>query len=422
MSHSHSSSASVEEHADSTSPSFQFSSHQSLDNSPWLPLQLKEIQGPEYPGSRIKRLRTAPPSPPTSPSQAESFVPSGDMLQAHSDFQEPRTPLPTRRDGRSSDDISYLPTPPGSEDGDNVEDLLDIAYPAQSRPLPYCELPRLLGIGRGRGTLRNACNAAPPHLASSASPDRYISNRSSSQDPGRNFRLSKSPDLLTPDEKLLRRDSATPDPFVSSPRPMRHGRSLISSSDSRTAARSQRGSRSGQDVLMIPHHAHPPPHNRQASVGAVWNVGGGIIQPTGPVEGISDGQGGLIGSGTNAPLYTAKFSEKDTPEDDQDTYENRLAIALDIDRSRKVLDFSRSQKSKMPVIGTKRKRGEIVSRTQWKYGEWTRQGDISRKQSHGLLRKKCLVATSSCSKGPEERSQTCSHHPFQSLGCTKPSR
>ncbi|KAL8719166.1 MAG: hypothetical protein Q9181_008093 [Wetmoreana brouardii] len=130
-------------------------------------------------------------------------------------------------------------------------------------------------------------------------------------------------------------------------------------------------------MLMIPHHAHPPPQNRQASVGALWNIGGGISQLTGPIEGISDGRGGLIGSGTNAPLYTAKFSEKDAPEDDEGAYENRLAVALNIDMARKVLDFSRPQRGDKVASGSKRKRGHFVSRTQWKYGEWIREGDIS---------------------------------------------
>ncbi|KAL8736422.1 MAG: hypothetical protein Q9166_000214 [cf. Caloplaca sp. 2 TL-2023] len=117
----------------------------------------------------------------------------------------------------------------------------------------------------------------------------------------------------------------------------------------------------GPDLLMIPHQAHPSPYPRQASIGAVWNVGGGSSHTSGPIEAISDGRGGFIGSGTNAPLYTAKFLEKDPPEDDLNTYEHRLAIALEIDRNRKVFDFSRPPKRERTVSGAKRKRAPKVA-------------------------------------------------------------
>ncbi|KAL8968583.1 MAG: hypothetical protein Q9183_002398 [Haloplaca sp. 2 TL-2023] len=128
---------------------------------------------------------------------------------------------------------------------------------------------------------------------------------------------------------------------------------------------------------MLPHHAHPPPHRRQASIGAVWNVGGGIAFPIGPVGGVPDGRGGMIGSGTNAPLYTAKFSEKDPPKTDQDIFDNRVAVALGIDRARKVLDISQPPKQSDQASAGRRRRAEVVQQTQWKNGEWSRPGDIS---------------------------------------------
>ncbi|KAL8679499.1 MAG: hypothetical protein Q9186_004222 [Xanthomendoza sp. 1 TL-2023] len=247
----------------------------------------------------------------------------------------------------------------------------DADDPSIAACIPF---PTLLpGKARGRGLYRRAYDTGTPNSASSASPDRFISNRSTPQTSAKSFRLGKPPHLLSPDEKLLRRDSATPDPFLStSPGRSSHGGSSLTGHDSRAAVRSQSRSVSGPDVLIMPHHAHPPPQPRQASMGAVWNIGGGSSHPTGPIRRISNGRGGFIGSGTNAPFYTAKFLEKNPPEDDTDTYEHRLAIALDIDRNRKVLDFLHPQKRERAVNCAKRKRGDFVSRTQWRYGEWTR--------------------------------------------------
>ncbi|KAL9030629.1 MAG: hypothetical protein Q9196_001265 [Gyalolechia fulgens] len=300
------------------------------------------------------------------------------QAQTSRGLQLPRTPSPTQKARAVSEGSFYLPTPPGSQCGDATETLPEILYPVQPRPLSQCRITPLPGKGRGGDSRRRIHSIATPQPTPSASPDRYISNRNALQDSARTFRLGKPPHLLSEVEKLLRQDSATPDPFVSgSPRWFRRGRSPISTSISRSASRSESRSVSNPDVLTILPSALASSQVRQASAGAVWNIGGGSSYPTRPIQGVSNGRGGLLGSGTNAPLYTAKFLEKDAPEEGIDTYENRLAIALDIDRTRRTLDFTRPQSRPRQVSGTKRKRTDFVERTQWKYGEWTREGDIS---------------------------------------------
>ncbi|KAL8928843.1 MAG: hypothetical protein Q9208_001621 [Pyrenodesmia sp. 3 TL-2023] len=125
---------------------------------------------------------------------------------------------------------------------------------------------------------------------------------------------------------------------------------------------SSRVVRDGPDVedhrSLIPSADRPLGLN-PGVLGAVWNIGGGVPHANGPIRAISDGRGGLVGSGTNAPLYTASFLVKDDSEEDKDTFSDRLAAALDIDTTRKVLDFSRPQRK---------------TRT---YGEWMREGNIS---------------------------------------------
>ena len=49
--------------------------------------------------------------------------------------------------------------------------------------------------------------------------------------------------------------------------------------------------------------------HRQISAGAIWNVGGSAVVQ-GSVAAIPNGRGGLLASGTNAPLFTASFFNK----------------------------------------------------------------------------------------------------------------
>lgn len=376
-------SASVEEHNISISPYFSCSSPLPSGTPQWPVGQPEEPKTPEYPDSRRKRIRTAPLSPPESClDKQESPVHCG-QSQTSSGFQTPRTPSPTSSDRKASDGIAYLPTPPESLDGGAAGDLLDLTYEVQARPLSQCRLTSLASRGRVREPGLGARGAGTPQSASTASPDRYISSRNA-QDSTRSFRLGKPPHLLSDAEKLLRNDSATPDPFVSgSPTRTRRERPLVSNSLSRSTSRSQSRSVSNPDALTIAQLPLPSLQLRQASVGAVWNIGGGSSHPTGPIRAISDGRGGLIGGGTNAPLYTAKFLSKEGSEEDEDTFQHRLAAALDIDRTRRTLDFSRPQPRGRKVSGTKRKRADFISRTQWKYGEWMREGDISCKPTRG---------------------------------------
>ncbi|KAF2808758.1 WD40 repeat-like protein [Mytilinidion resinicola] len=78
--------------------------------------------------------------------------------------------------------------------------------------------------------------------------------------------------------------------------------------------------------------------NRQVSAGAVWNVGGSSAA-TDTVVGVTNGRGGLLASGTNAPLYTTMFITGSDAAAELDTYEQRLALAFDVDRSDKTLNI-----------------------------------------------------------------------------------
>lgn len=227
---------------------------------------------------------------------------------------------------------------------------------------------------RAQGTGATAGYRTP-----STSPDRYISNRYTPQDASRTFRLSKSPQQLSNAEKLLRHPSVTPDPFG----PL-NVRRIREPRINASANVDPRGVQSRTRTIGTTNVQHPPQdplaiQNRQASAGAVWNVGGGSqVTPSGPVRGISDGRGGFVSSGSNAPMFTSHFFDDDTLDQDNSQLESRLAVALGIDQTCRVLDIPRSpvqaRSFSTGSIGTKRKYSHVGTRTLWKHGEWVQEG------------------------------------------------
>lgn len=208
-------------------------------------------------------------------------------------------------------------------------------------------------------------------------PDRYIADRDASQSQFETFRLSKSPHKLSVNEKLLRQKSATPDPFAPS-RPARAQARELPSVDARNGNRVRPLGISGTNVLGVPRDG-PGIESRAASIGAVWNVGGNTAATSpGPVQGIPDGRGGMLGSGTNAPMYTSNFLEGRLTEQDHDCFEGRLAAALDIDQTRRIFNSSQSpeygRRASSNPQSTKQNLPYRESRTQWKDGEWIREG------------------------------------------------
>lgn len=237
---------------------------------------------------------------------------------------------------------------------------------------------------RGRGTDATAAYRTP-----STSPDRYISNRYTPQDASKTFRLGKCPQKLSSAEKLLRHRSAAPDPFG----PLNVGRTR----EARISASANPDPRAVQTrtrTIGTTNVQHPPQdplalQNRQASAGAIWNVGGGSQAiPSGPVRGVSDGRGGFISSGSNAPMFTSHFFDDHTLDEDHSQLEGRLAVALDIDQTRKVLEISRSSVQARSVstgsIGIKRNHSYVESRTRWMNDQWV-QDDSQLRESAFFL-------------------------------------
>lgn len=211
------------------------------------------------------------------------------------------------------------------------------------------------------------------------SPDRFIPTRASFDSPGTPFRVSRAPRHMSPEERLLRRRDLSADPFIPS-RPRR----AVSVPRRRTperryspryvphlvndaAALRDNGPLGTSDVL------------RQISAGAVWNVGGSSAATGGPPVGISDAMGGLLGSGTTAPMYVAKFLEKTTPAEERERHEARLALALDIDQATRLLDICRLSPHLDSRPSPSSPNYERYCPIAWKDNAWKRAEGIKRK-------------------------------------------
>jgi len=79
-----------------------------------------------------------------------------------------------------------------------------------------------------------------------------------------------------------------------------------------------------------------------------------------------------MGSGTNAPLYTTPFSiARHKMREDMENHESRLAEALELDRSTRVLEFrDPSISPPRSVANDKKKNSEIEQKTIWNGTEW----------------------------------------------------
>ncbi|KAK2627596.1 hypothetical protein QTJ16_003562 [Diplocarpon rosae] len=164
-------------------------------------------------------------------------------------------------------------------------------------------------------------------------PDRFLPKRPTLDSAVESFRASKDPRVLTTDEKLLRHKDASPDAF----KPRRRATSPIPNAIRHEPRRNFSGNRSGSgSATVLTFQRDPVATNgeRQVSVGTIWRVGG-----LAPVSGVSNGRGGLLGSGTNAPLYTTSFTAKPKAQEDKERHESRLAEALELDRVGRVFEF-----------------------------------------------------------------------------------
>ncbi|MCJ1400860.1 hypothetical protein MMC11_004069 [Xylographa trunciseda] len=230
-----------------------------------------------------------------------------------------------------------------------------------STPEDYSNCPR-----RSHGAKRR-CTGVTSYLTPPASPDRFLPARLSADSHRKSYSLSKPPDQLSSTERLLRHNSATPDPF--SPRGRRQ---FADSARSPRDGSTTRVPSSSSSDTSIPIPGLRPLsvglQPRRPSAGAVWNVGGTML---GPATGVSNGRGGLLGSGTNAPMYSSTFFEKETQHQSLERFEGRVAAALDIDQTSRILEISQSpDRGRSRTLSGNRREGIQSPTTVWRNGQW----------------------------------------------------
>ena len=215
--------------------------------------------------------------------------------------------------------------------------LLD-PCPFPLTPSPLCSPPS--STTTSNGSSQGAFSRINSYQTPPTSPDRYVPTRKSRDSLAKSYRLSKPPSQLTPSERIMRHSAASRDPFRRRRLPRAHPtpRSYVPPVNTRPIRQGSFG------ILPSP---------RAASAGAIWNVGGALPPSTfGPVAGVSDGRGGVLGSGTNAPMFTSDFLNPDTTRQSSERFEGRLAVALDIDQTARILNFQQSRQE-CPNIGAR---------------------------------------------------------------------
>ncbi|KAI9737214.1 MAG: hypothetical protein M1818_005746 [Claussenomyces sp. TS43310] len=229
--------------------------------------------------------------------------------------------------------------------------------------------PQSVDSGRRRPALRDYHTGSSGRSRGSIrSPDRFLPPRDFSDAVVQKFHANKHPQQLSPAEKLLRHDEATPDAF--GPRRIATSQSPIRSVVRRRASgiASRPG---GPSALTLQRDAHPTVGQRQVSVGSIWAVGG--VAPLS--VGVPNGRGRLISSGTNAPLYSSSFSDS-TPkaEVEREKHEGRIAQALDLDRAQRIYDVADPKLSPSTICKRKRRNVDLGVKTIWSGSEWVLEG------------------------------------------------
>ena len=365
----------------------------------WPTNQPRDLRSPGYrkDSARTEPFPIALPSPPLSESEKSSspkfsfrYINRAQASRSLSDTSPVNfySAVSCVQNSSEADGISFPSSPYVDEcnelisQAELIQKIDSFPFPVQPTTYQECSISSIAKDQKSKKQTKRYFNTVTTPFTPPSTPDRYISSRDASQSPLKKFRLSKSPDKLSVTERLLRQHSTMLDPFSSAFSTQVRGDRPNLLFDVRSPNLVRTGAISGASVLGVSRD-HPSIQSRGASIGAVWNVGGSsATTSSGPIQGITDGRGGMIGSGTNAPMYTSNFLHGRSFAQDHDRLEGRIAIALDINQTSRILNTSqpaeRGRRVNVDHVGTKRKPLSLEPRTQWIDGEWVREDTPSR--------------------------------------------
>lgn len=196
---------------------------------------------------------------------------------------------------------------------------------------------------------------APSRQRQLTTPDRFIPSRSGTPSKERHA-LSTSPS-----KRRSRAQDSSIDPFSPSiRRNLRAAERYTALTPPLSPTRA-----SGLAASRIP--LSDTLSRRAISTGSVWNVGG--VAVTEGVASITNGRGGRVTSGTTAPHYAADFLRPNEPGDEASAHERRLALAMNIDLTGRIVDSG----SSTPTSPTSPAGSPV-----WKDCKWVEEKTLSR--------------------------------------------
>ncbi|KAJ5880314.1 uncharacterized protein N7473_011367 [Penicillium subrubescens] len=255
----------------------------------------------------------------------------------------------------SQNSLVLRPIPKAVNIVPHLQENRDAASPTPSSP----KRGRRFSRGSPNGNSSQATFHGP------ASPDRFIPKREFGLHSATSYRVNKHHYQLSPQERITRRRLPGEDPFL----PAAH--------QSSTFARQRP---TPTRPLQRPHRPHlvadwaaladaaPNEFHRRISAGAVWNVGGTAAVLGQPPETVSNDPRSVSGRDAGSTAFVARFLPKISRHDDLNKHESRLALALDIDPTTRLLGtcIARQEKSPSPASPDYERYSPYV----WKDSAW----------------------------------------------------
>jgi hypothetical protein len=369
------------------------------DLSPTAHVSVPVLPNDETPSDDCRLIRVDPSFSYSSPTLARSHTRSSPVRGAYSLDDKGLFPpakgcdLSPLRDGsfsskrrrrdRSSSDstvegLSHAPSPSLSPadavttfESPNLPSLrcTDISAEDSSPPSKLRRLPLRYASSPLRSSqwLARGGSLASPRQSQTSTLDRFIASRRPPAVTRESFELNSPAERRNKEQNTNQGTRTGADAF--SPRLRRSGR-MNEELRSLREAHSVVSGRANANRRNVNFRRNPLPLGaRQISAGAVWNVGGpSAVSDT--VVAVSTGRGRMLGSGTNAPLYKSAFLNRADPDAELEAYERRLAVALDIDQTDRILQHS------SPLVSSSSPHSGPASQAKhvWRDGAWIKDG------------------------------------------------
>ncbi|CAG7920851.1 unnamed protein product [Penicillium olsonii] len=204
---------------------------------------------------------------------------------------------------------------------------------AKPRPIAHSKENRVSSPERGRCGSRSVTTlpGGRSPIRAKLSPDRFIPRRDFVEPKSAAFHVVKPAQQLSPRQRLFRRLSPGDDPFL----PARLSRAPP---DARSSGYQRLPRQRPHLVTEFNHSSRES--SAQTSLSAIWNLGGASAAQEGAHNVPHGGSQIALGNRSAAPNYVARFLPERPNCSEDMVHESRIALALGIDQSNRLLDTS----------------------------------------------------------------------------------